>query len=223
MGDPLEAIDFWRWSGSGCGCKSSFSLPVTLADVNFFNDILSLTRGRHCSGVITYGILYDIYSVTMGRHCSGIGGVCAPWVGCCSWCTDACCILAMSTVYCVSSSSVVSSCLLLCVHMCVCFLVYLWYRREVNADSSRGNYLLSTSAMFLMCLRLEFRKSIQLIVIFIFIAIFILCLHFFRVKRDYWSTLVETSFVLSTVEYLKAFTAYSFDAWRQLSFVIPAF
>jgi len=221
MGDPLEAIDFWRWSGSGCGCKSSFSLPVTLADVNFFNDILSLTRGRHCSGVITYGILYDIYSVTMGRHCSGIGGVCAPWVGCCSWCTDACCILAMSTA---SARRLLSAAVCCCA--CTCVSVS-WYIYDIDEKlmliSSRGNYLLSTSAMFLMCLRLEFRKSIQLIVIFIFIAIFILCLHFFRVNRDYWSTLVETSFVLSTVEYLKAFTAYSFDAWRQLSFVIPAF
>jgi len=53
----------------------SLSLPLILRT---FYDILSLTRGRRCSGLIRYGILYDIggYSVTTGRQCNSLGGVC---------------------------------------------------------------------------------------------------------------------------------------------------
>jgi len=57
----LELIYFWCWSSSRCGCGSCFSLSLTIADT-IFNDILSLTRGRRCSGIITYGILTYIRS-----------------------------------------------------------------------------------------------------------------------------------------------------------------
>ena len=60
-----------------CGCRSSFWLSLTLACTNFFYNILPLTRGRRCSGVIRYDNHYDIYSVTAGRQYNGVGGVCA--------------------------------------------------------------------------------------------------------------------------------------------------
>jgi len=53
---------------------------VNTGRYKFVYNILSLTRGRRCGGLVRYGILYDVYSVTRGRHCKSLGGVCAPWV-----------------------------------------------------------------------------------------------------------------------------------------------
>ena len=41
-----------------CGCRINCSLSLTLTDMNFFYNILLLTRRRLCSSLIRYCILY---------------------------------------------------------------------------------------------------------------------------------------------------------------------
>jgi len=49
--DPLEVVNFWCWSGSGCGSRINFSLSLSLRDRH--------TIYCHLPGVETAGVLRD--------------------------------------------------------------------------------------------------------------------------------------------------------------------
>jgi len=65
--DPLDVVNVWCWSGSGCGRWITFTFLNT-GLYEFVNDILSFSRKQNCSDLIRYNILYDIHRrATMQR------------------------------------------------------------------------------------------------------------------------------------------------------------